>query len=119
MKQCSKCREFRDESEFHKRRDKPIGLRPDCRHCQRKRVRCYANKVRTKRYYRDPVMKSAHQKVRDAVRAGKLSKPSCCQQCGKQCERRKLSGHHHNGYSNALDVVWLCHVCHAKEHSFK
>lgn len=53
-------------------------------------------------------------RLRDAVKYGKVIKPTRCQRCSAEVERRLLHGHHHNGYENALDVVWLCITCHNK-----
>lgn len=39
QKRCSKCREFRDLSDFRKRNDVPDGLRYDCNFCHKKRDR--------------------------------------------------------------------------------
>jgi hypothetical protein len=56
----------------------------------------------------------ASQRVRDAVRYGKLVKPEGCEHCfivGKI-----LCGHHKD-YKKPLEVIWLCHSCHAAEHN--
>lgn len=39
QKRCSKCKEFRDLSDFKKRNDVPDGLRYDCNYCYKKRDR--------------------------------------------------------------------------------
>lgn len=54
--------------------------------------------------------------VRAAVQRGILIKPDHCQRCGVRKQKRNLAGHHHNGYGNPLDVVWLCQRCHTKSH---
>jgi len=64
-----------------------------------------AHHIRTRR--------NAHQKVRYAVKTGKLIRPSNCQDCSKKC---KPQGHHHLGYDNPLEVVWLCQSCHNIRH---
>jgi hypothetical protein len=60
---------------------------------------------------------AAYDKVRHAVRTGKLVKPDICEKCGCTPPRRRdgrslIQGHHHRGYSRPLDVRWLCHSCH-------
>ena len=35
MKQCTKCKQWKDESEFNKRKDSKDGLRTECKICQR------------------------------------------------------------------------------------
>jgi len=57
----------------------------------------------------------ARRAVSAAVKAGTIEKPRECQRCGLVVGRRRLQGHHHNGYDDAhrLDVIWLCRTCHA------
>jgi hypothetical protein len=47
-----------------------------------------------------------------AVRSGKLIRPSNCQSCGASV--RVFA--HHNDYSKPFDVLWLCRPCHRKLH---
>jgi excisionase family DNA binding protein len=48
--------------------------------------------------------------VADALSAGTLTRPSCCERCQSE---EPLAAHHEN-YTKPLDVVWLCPSCHAK-----
>jgi len=61
---------------------------------------------------RNPEKKRAHTAVGNAIRDGKLFRPSSCEKCGAKC---KPHGHH-DDYSNLLDVRWLCVRCHADLH---
>jgi hypothetical protein len=54
----------------------------------------------------------ARQRVRDAVRHGKIEKPQKCQRCGQITKASLLHGHHKNGYRDPFDVTWLCVHCH-------
>lgn len=121
MKQCSKCHKWLPVSDFHKRSDRPIGLRPDCRWCQRMRWKQYQPasgkyRPRSRRYDTNPEKKRAHQQLRDAVRHGHIQKPSACEECRCNVEKAKLCGHHFQGYESPLTVKWLCHSCHALAH---
>lgn len=52
----------------------------------------------------------ARDKLREAVKSGRITKPSNCQRCGSS---DRVQGHH-TDYSKPLDVEWLCHCCHVK-----
>lgn len=45
-KVCSCCKEDKDSSEFHKRKDTPTGLRDKCKVCYNKSARKYKEKVK-------------------------------------------------------------------------
>jgi hypothetical protein len=55
------------------------------------------------------------QRVRRAVKSGKLIKPKLCMKCGREV---RLSGHHED-YSLPLDVLWVCSSCHKLLHLIK
>lgn len=59
------------------------------------------------------IRKRAHEAVRKAVKAGKLTRPEQCQSCNTPC---KPHGHH-TDYHNPLAVMWLCEACHRSQHS--
>ncbi len=77
-----------------------------------------------------PGKAAAYKAVQRALRTGQLVRPYVCQQCGQVesqlLERRAPrrydvilpSAHHHHGYGgdHALDVIWLCHLCHNRAH---
>jgi uncharacterized protein with PIN domain len=54
--------------------------------------------------------------LQDAVRCGRITRPSICQQC--QSSERAIQAHHEN-YDRPLDVVWLCTKCHGDKHTNK
>lgn len=57
----------------------------------------------------------ARQKVYYEVLYGRMIKPTACQHC---LDTERTIQAHHWSYleENWLDVVWLCQVCHGKEH---
>lgn len=62
---------------------------------------------------RNPDKHYCHTVLNYAVRAGKLTKRTSCQSCGTSGV--KIHGHHHD-YTKPLDVMWLCAICHLKQH---
>lgn len=54
----------------------------------------------------------ARNKVKAALKAGRLVKPEQCSACNR---KRRLDGHHLD-YSKPYVVLWLCYECHAELH---
>ena len=53
----------------------------------------------------------AQQELREAVKAGEVIKPDCCEHCGEKASGKGLHGHH-TDYSRPKDVEWVCQKCH-------
>lgn len=71
---------------------------------------------------RYPEKDKAKRELNRAVATGQITRPDKCDRCGcvpprGSDGRTAIQGHHHNGYDKPLDVLWLCHACHNKEHS--
>ena len=64
------------------------------------------------RYRLDKLKYQAKNKVNNSLRDGKILKPSNCSNCGVDCNPHG----HHDDYSKALDVRWLCTKCHNDFH---
>lgn len=60
----------------------------------------------------NPFKNRARVALRNAVHSGKISKPNQCEKCGWI---GTLDGHHED-YNKPLEVVWLCRICHGREH---
>jgi hypothetical protein len=58
---------------------------------------------------RNPLKKRAHIITTNAIHAGKLIKPSHCE----QCDTVRVEAHH-DDYSKPLEIRWLCLVCHKR-----
>lgn len=133
-KNCSLCTKRKPRKAFQTRRASPDGLTSACKECLSARDKernklphrvaariAYAKTERGRERHtaatktwgaRNSTKRKAHIAVGNALRDGKISKPSKCQRCKK---KRKLHGHHHD-YKKPLDVEWLCTPCHTKEH---
>lgn len=59
--------------------------------------------------------RKAQYAVGNALRDGKLERPTICEHCG--ASEKKIQGHHWSYLpEHWLDVIWLCTSCHGKEH---
>ncbi|HEY5709734.1 MAG TPA: hypothetical protein VIS51_10090 [Solirubrobacterales bacterium] len=73
------------------------------------------NARRRERYHTDPVYyakKLARQRVRRAVRCGKLLRTPC-----EWCPSTDVVGHH-DDHDKPLVVRWLCKPCHEELHYY-
>jgi len=61
---------------------------------------------------KNPEKRRAHEKVKDALRSGKLSREPC-----RDCSTTEDLMAHHHDYSLPLDIIWLCRTCHRDEHN--
>lgn len=89
-----------------------------CRECNTARCKEYRHTPEGKKKCFDAVYRStkkhydkqlARMKLNYHVRKGNIIKPNDCESCH---ENKKLDGHHED-YSKALEVKWLCRGCHA------
>jgi ribosomal protein S27AE len=138
-KVCFKCQTEKDITEFYKHKMMADGHVGKCKTCNRADVRenyqknhdhyiAYERKRRPSRGLRrpngNPITQQGHrarrpdkykanQTVGNALRAGKLKKPSRCSECGSG--QKQIHGHH-DDYAKPLEVRWLCSTCHATLH---
>lgn len=74
-----------------------------------KAARKAANDTYRKRH---AIKYKANNKVNNALRDGKITKPTDCADCGGELELHA----HHDDYTKPLDVRWLCDPCHKEWH---
>lgn len=135
-KACFKCGEVKSLAAFYRHKMMADGHLNKCKECAKADVRRHRAESPNpraydrKRYREDPERRrkiaesaerrrkanpgkvNAQQRVRRAVKSGKLERPSTCSRCG---EGGRIEGHHHD-YSKPLEVEWLCARCHRREH---
>lgn len=138
------CRKIKPLSAFPKNKKRKLGVGNRCKECDAKRAKVnyykkqlhilekrrqwYAlnrkeirergnkrSKIHWRKWYlKNKLKHNAREKLRYAVRRGKIIKPERCPVCKI---KENLQGHHPD-YSKPLDVEWLCGRCHeAVEHN--
>ncbi len=119
MKVCTKCKKTKPLSNYSPHKRAVDGKQSACKACMNKLLKEYyqINRIKVKktveRYKKtNPEKTLAHNTVNQAIRDGKIWRPSFCKKCGLSC---KPDGHHTN-YQNPFDVDWLCRSCHIKIH---
>jgi len=78
-----------------------------------KRKIVFKAKTKAKRASMGPDYMRAHNAVTRAVKAGRMVRPATCSRCPSTVRIQA----HHDDYARALDVLWLCPVCHAARHA--
>ena len=132
MKECFKCKKEKPLSDFYKHPQMKGGRVNKCKECNKSDVR--ENREANLEYYRaydrergnrqdsayrkkyirdNPIKYGARTIVGNAVRDGRLDKPSCCEICS---ERTRIHGHH-DDYAQPMVVRWLCAACHHQWHA--
>lgn len=113
-KACRYCARDLPLSAFYAAKGYRLGCRNEC-------IECYAKHRRPQKYvprigWEGTERDRIRERLRHAVSAGKVAKPSACEGCGLELPREKLGGHHFDGYDDPFRVVWLCDPCHRAEH---
>ena len=130
-----KCGKEKPLSDFYKNKGMKDGRVNKCKECTKKSVTIHREKNidKIRAYDRErsklphriklndktckmfrkqfPLAYKAHNAVNNAVRDGRLIKPTKCPSCKKSA--RQIEGHHKD-YNKPLDVIWLCSICHRR-----
>lgn len=134
-KQCSKCKQSKPLSEFHRNRSKKDGYHNQCKICRSVYAKSDKAKLHQKKYQQSQKGKSTYCKVSRNYRinnpektkarhsidyaktSGKLSHPDTLQ-CN-YCPNQAQEYHHYLDYEpeHRLDVQPVCKKCHYKIHS--
>lgn len=143
MKKCNTCNTEKDENDFYKghakckacyilkvkshreensdyyaeydrQRDQlPHRIEMKKRYIQTEEGKKAAREAKNKWAEYNVIKRSANLIIGNAVRDGKILKPSICSVCKK--ESSKIHGHH-DDYAYPMTVRWLCSKCHTAWH---
>lgn len=115
--ECKSCANARRQRNYYREKEKnPDKIREIGRekYHKYKSTAEYKNRqvIRQRRVRKEkPVQYSAWNKVRRAIRLGRLIRGDC-EKCGWVGKTQA----HHEDYLKPLDVIWLCPPCHRKHH---
>lgn len=134
-KTCFKCNQNKSLGDFYKHPEMKDGNLNKCKECakgdvkqyrrspeHREKVLAYDRKRgsrQSKEYNKKlktmkPKETKARNMVSNAIRDGRLIRPSRCEHCGSD---QRLHGHHYD-YDKPLSVIWLCVPCHKQVHAY-
>lgn len=110
-----------DKTKEHNAKHRGVALRRSREHYKNNRGRyleLFRKRIEDGRSVEDvakwrekhPLKASAHQKVRHAIKTGKLIKEPC-KICGKEPAEA-----HHQDYTKPLEVMWMCKAHHEAWH---
>jgi hypothetical protein len=99
--------------------DKKRGNRPDRVQARKDYAKTQSGKLAHKKAMEKykklyPLAYAAHLITGNAIRDGKLVRPTNCSECNST---HKIEGHH-DDYTQPLEVRWLCETCHKKWHRY-
>ena len=134
MQECIHCKVEKPYEDYHRSPNSASGFLSVCKPCRKIQQIEYRKTVKgketdkkynnsEKRYkalyrywHNNPDKKTAQTCLSNAIRDGKIIKPSECECCDSTS---RLEGHHYSyDEDKRLDVIWLCKSCHEKEHMF-
>lgn len=134
MKLCKQCKTEKPFSEFYKYN--PTSFFGKCKECTKKNVKSnyrtnidhykqydlkrnseQKRKENQKKYCSTrrrthPIQYAANVILGNAIRDGKIIRPTLCSNCKIEC----IPDGHHCDYAYPLDVMWLCRQCHNDWH---
>lgn len=116
-KVCSKCKQEKPLSEFHRYNRRGESHYSQCKQCKAEYKRQNKDKLliaQKERRSKDKTLSAkqkAWNKVAYALRVGKIDKPDNCSVCEKLVGKDKIQAHH-NDYSKPFEITWCCQDCH-------
>ena len=130
-KQCFRCKQEKDISEFYAHPEMKDGFLGKCKECTKQDVKInraskreqyseydhkrnknrreYMRNMNRKHRKAYPEKAKAHRMVNNAIRDGKIVRQPCIY-CGNP-----KSQAHHEDYNKPFEVEWLCFKCHREK----
>lgn len=112
---CYVCKLEKSLKWFSDDKSRGNGHSSKCKECHRIFVSTDEKRIQYKIDYaiKFPEIIEAHRLVQQAIRSGEIKKTPCV-----NCGEVEVIGHHHKGYNDEyqLDVIFMCHKCHARLH---
>ena len=97
MKQCTKCREVKPLSEFHRDRKKKDGLTPSCKICNCSRARGHHKTAPpSSEQRRKEKLKTRYKTSPEFIDSLYKEQEGCCRLCGEPLEGSYHIDHNHN-----------------------
>jgi hypothetical protein len=114
LNKCKACARADSVKQYHGMAEDPEWINTQRQRGRDKYHRLYRRLPRERGVLKapDPLKRKARVALGNAVRDGRVTKPESCQACG---EGGRIEGHH-TDYNLPLDVMWLCTLCHGKQH---
>ena len=119
---CTECRKAKEQKWSHDGYQRLITETPNK---YREKVAANTKKIRQNyqsrykqrkaeynRTLRPKQMVNSYHKVRNAIKSGKLVRPTNCSNCNKEGRIEA----HHDDYTKPLEIRWLCRSCHSEHH---
>jgi len=120
-KECSQCKQIRDELCFYTNKDGKFGLTSKCKDCIQ-----YNARLRRRGLYISKGRKGINRAEKNGMWRGDgvkysglhlwikshLKKPDCCQGCGEKTSKLDLANISQEYKRELNDWEWLCRRCH-------
>ncbi len=141
FKRCRDCGETKAVRDFYARPKMRDGYRSSCKVCRNIQIDTHRHLMMENKEWRDRkrahsrqaaakawangrrttlnrVAIRAQDRVKYAVKTGRLLPPDNCEGCGHDFSDFRREAHH-DDYAHPLVVRWLCSRCHGRHHSKK
>lgn len=107
MKHCWMCDQWKNESLFHKDRNRRDGLNPICKECGRRNTRNHKTYDKTRKYELETHYGITIEEYNNIL----VSQNNCCDICGKSIENSPKKFHIDHDHKTGKNRGILCSTC--------